>query len=416
MTSMLRDVNVAGSTAVNVDALKSEVRRVLINQKANACPIAMRLAWHASGTYNMQTGTGGSDGGRVRFEPESKDPDNAGLSIVRDLLLPVKQAHPEVSFADLYTAAGVFAVEFLGGPKVPFNFGRTDESDGAKGAPHGLLPDATKGPEHLREIFGKRMGFNDREIVALSGGHTLGRCHRVRSGFDGPWTTHPLRFDNEYYVNLLRRKWRPRKWNGPLQYEDEETQSLMMLPTDIALIEDPKFRVYVEEYAKDEAKFFKDFAIAFGKLVSLGCPANSQPSFQRPPETGRDKASAEFREHAMHGSLLAAKKVAPHADVNQREATSGRTALHKAAFWGHTEMTKYLVKEARLDVNAVDNYGDTPLHDAAKFGHDGVAKILLEGGADPSIKNKMGKDPLTLASEHSKPEVVALLKGRRAKV
>jgi len=77
------------------------------------------------------------------------------------------------------------------------------------------------------------MGFSDREIVALSGGHTLGRCHRTRSGFDGtistilkfnrspvssslplvgPWTTHPLRFDNEYYVNLIKRKWKPRKW------------------------------------------------------------------------------------------------------------------------------------------------------------------------------------------------------------
>ncbi len=33
-------------------------------------------------------------------------------------LLQVKHAHPEISFADLYTAAGVFAIEFLGGPKV----------------------------------------------------------------------------------------------------------------------------------------------------------------------------------------------------------------------------------------------------------------------------------------------------------
>lgn len=30
----------------------------------------------------------------------------------------MKQAHPEVSFADLYSFAGVVAIEFLGGPKV----------------------------------------------------------------------------------------------------------------------------------------------------------------------------------------------------------------------------------------------------------------------------------------------------------
>jgi cytochrome c peroxidase len=29
------------------------------------------------------------------------------------------------------------------------------------------------------------MGFNDQEIVALSGAHALGRCHGDRSGFEG---------------------------------------------------------------------------------------------------------------------------------------------------------------------------------------------------------------------------------------
>jgi len=32
------------------------------------------------------------------------------------------------------------------------------------------------------------MGFDNKEIVALSGGHTLGRAHPDRSGFDGAWT------------------------------------------------------------------------------------------------------------------------------------------------------------------------------------------------------------------------------------
>jgi catalase (peroxidase I) len=48
---------------VNMDALKSEIRRGLINQKANACPIAMRMAWHAAGTYDKRDGSGGCNGG-----------------------------------------------------------------------------------------------------------------------------------------------------------------------------------------------------------------------------------------------------------------------------------------------------------------------------------------------------------------
>ena len=36
---------------------------------------------------------------------------------------------------------------------------------------------------------------------------------------------------------------------------------------------------YEEVYAKDEEKFFKDFAAAFGKLLALGCPQCSvEPS------------------------------------------------------------------------------------------------------------------------------------------
>eukprot|EP01098_Paradermamoeba_levis_P010312 TRINITY_DN4333_c0_g1_i2.p1 TRINITY_DN4333_c0_g1~~TRINITY_DN4333_c0_g1_i2.p1 ORF type:complete len:353 (-),score=95.71 TRINITY_DN4333_c0_g1_i2:318-1376(-) len=351
MASMLRDVSKYGSTVVNVDALKSDIRKVLIDQKSNACPIAMRMAWHAAGTYDGRDGTGGCNGGRIRFAPENNDPDNAGLSIIRDLLLPVKKAYPQISHADLYAVAGCAAVEFLGGPRIPFRFGRVDEDEkGHQVCPHGRLPDASKGAPHLRDVFGKRMGFTDQEIVALSGAHTLGRCHAVRSGFDGPWTTHPLRFDNEYFVNLITRTWVPKKWSGPHQFEDTETGKLMMLPTDIALIEDPAFRKYVEVYAKDEKAWYNDFASAYAKLLSLGCPPVCNP-FNQPPETENpvDKASAEFREYAMHGSVIAAKKCLPQANVHQLEATSGRSALHKAAFLGTQRHDSVLVVRMQIE-------------------------------------------------------------------
>jgi len=104
------------------------------------------------------------------------------------------------------------------------------------------------------------MGFGDREIVALSGGHTLGRCHEVRSGFDGPWSHNPLKFDNSYFKNLMELDWVPRKWSGKFQYTDVQSGKLMMLPTDMALKSDPGFRKYAQMYAKDESVFFRDFA------------------------------------------------------------------------------------------------------------------------------------------------------------
>lgn len=46
----------------------------------------------------------------------------------------------------------------------------------------------------------------------------------------------------------------------------------MMLPTDMALVQDKEFRKWVELYAKDNDAFFKDFSAAVLKLFELGVP------------------------------------------------------------------------------------------------------------------------------------------------
>lgn len=100
----------------------------------------------------------------------------------------VKARNPWISYADLWTLAGTVAVEAMGGPVVPWRPGRRDhvyeqlKPDDIP--PNGRLPDASQGAQHIRDVFG-RMGFNDREMVALIGAHTVGRCHTDRSGYDG---------------------------------------------------------------------------------------------------------------------------------------------------------------------------------------------------------------------------------------
>jgi hypothetical protein len=212
----------------------------------------------------------------------------------------------------------------------------------------------------------------------------------------------------------LKRTWRPKKWAGPPQFEDVETGQLMMLATDIALVQDREFKKVVEEYARDEQLFFREFAQAFGKLLALGCPKQCSPGFAPPPPSERAKKSAEFREHAMHGSVGLAKALVAHSDIQELEATSGRSALHKAAFWGHIQMVDLLANELKLNLNVQDNTGETALHDACRFGHAEVVKILLEAGADTKLRNRDGKDALTLATLHNKPIVVQLFS--RAKI
>lgn len=237
-------------------------------------PVFVRLAWHASGTFDAASGTGGSNGATMRFAPESTDGANAGLDKARARLEVLKAKYPGVSYADLWTLAGVVAIRTMGGPSIPWTSGRTDltEADASKVPPNGRLPNASLGAEHIRDVF-YRMGFNDQEIVALSGAHSLGRCHTDRSGFEGPWTYGPTTFSNEYFRMLLEEKWTERQWNGPRQFENPK-KDLMMLPTDLVLIHDKSFRPYVDLYAKDKDQFNKDFAKAAGKLFSLGVPTS----------------------------------------------------------------------------------------------------------------------------------------------
>ncbi|KAJ3211753.1 heme peroxidase [Entophlyctis luteolus] len=246
-------------------------------------PVLVRLAWHASGTYDKNTKTGGSNGATMRFDPEASHGANAGLAVARSVLEPIKKKFPQITYADLWTLAGVVAVQEMGGPLVPWRPGRADAVSGESCPPEGRLPDASQGQKHIRDIFYK-MGFNDQEIVALAGAHALGRCHKDRSGYDGPWTRAPTTFSNDYFKRLLEEKWVERKWTGPKQFADKATGDLMMLPGDMAFYNDRTFYLQSYKYAKDSDLFFKDFSAAFSKLLELGVPfpEDSKPLLLKP--------------------------------------------------------------------------------------------------------------------------------------
>lgn len=254
----------------------------------SAGPVLVRLAWHSAGTYCASTDTGGSNGAGMRYEKEGGDPANAGLQHARAFLEPIKRQFPWITYADLWTLAAVVAIREMDGPEIAWQGGRTDFTDDAKVPPRGRLPDGSKGADHLRWIF-YRMGFDDQEIVALSGAHNLGRCHSERSGFEGKWVNNPTRFSNTYFKLLRAHDWKKKKLaNGMEQFvyvdeddvdpddADAEGEELMMLPTDMALLEDERFKVWVDRYAADKELFFDHFARVFAKLLELGIRRDGQ--------------------------------------------------------------------------------------------------------------------------------------------
>ena len=117
----------------------------------------------------------------------------------------------------------------------------------------------------------------------------------------------------------------------------------------------------------------------------------------------------------MHGSIQHCKKAAADgADVLALEATSNRSALHKAAFWGHTHLICYLVHECKIPVDQQDSNGDTALNDACRFGHTAVVEILLAAKANAGIQNNAGKDAAGVAAEYGQAAVAEMLAKAKA--
>ncbi|CAE7633648.1 APX8 [Symbiodinium sp. CCMP2456] len=286
-------------------ACKQDLKKFIDGK--NCHPIMVRLAWHDSGTYDQRIKNfperGGANGA-IRFAGEMNFGANAGLDKAKGFLDEFAKKYPEISWADLIQLASAVAIECAGGPAIDMKYGRvavTSDSECVKsGSREGFsgnagLPDA-KPPfgcgaptaaQHLRNVFTKKMGFTDQEIVALSGAHTIGRAFKERSGAcpfgygeqgaskytksdclarkDGQkgvgmvggaaWTKNWLTFDNSYFKDYK------------LASED---QDLLWFPTDEALHTDPEFKKYFDIYAKDQDAFFKDYAKAHKKLSELG--------------------------------------------------------------------------------------------------------------------------------------------------
>jgi len=256
--------------AMNYDALVSDLENLI---KAKNCgPILIRLSWHDAGVCDGKSGCPNA-AMRLAGGGEHDFAANAGLPTVAVPLLKDisdKYCPAFISYADLWVLAANVAIRLMGGPEVPTKYGRLDAKSASEGveSQQGRLPDGDKGIDHLRAIFHPK-GFDDKGIVALSGAHTVGKCHADRSGFDGPWTEEPLKFDNSYFKDLLNKTYTPETTEkGNPQHRNGKT---IMLVSDLALLKDAAFKTHVQTYAEDEKAFFADFVQAWEQMQELGC-------------------------------------------------------------------------------------------------------------------------------------------------
>lgn len=87
---------------------------------------------------------------------------------------------------------------------------------------------------------------------------------------------------------------------------------------------------------------------------------------------------------------------------------TGWTPLHYAATGGHVEIMKQLL-DASAFIDAQSPNKTTPLMMAAMYGSSAAVKLLLDEGADVTMKNEQGMTAADFAKRGNRPDAIALL-------
>lgn len=87
----------------------------------------------------------------------------------------------------------------------------------------------------------------------------------------------------------------------------------------------------------------------------------------------------------------------------------GNTPLHQSCFNGQSEVVKVMLAKGNVDVNAVNNAGETPLFTAVGRDNIYVSELLLDAGALPDKNTNEGVSPLHAAAANGNEHMVDLL-------
>jgi catalase (peroxidase I) len=169
----------------------------------------------------------------------------------------------------------------------------------------GVDPDPSLSALDVRDAFA-RMGMDDTETVALiGGGHAFGKTHGAcpmgagpspadqplnpwpgacgtgtgedafTSGFEGPWTTKPNQYDDEFFRVMLNSTWEKLigpggHWQWRIQDATGPLAGVMRLTSDLALLHDPSYLDIVKLFAAEPSAFNEAFDKAWFKLTTDG--------------------------------------------------------------------------------------------------------------------------------------------------
>ncbi|KAM3682379.1 hypothetical protein ACB098_12G069400 [Castanea mollissima] len=227
-------------------------------------------------------------------QAEKDGPPNISVQssyMIDDAKTKLEMACPHtVSCADIITFAARDVVTMSGGPRWNVLKGRKDGRI-SKAAETINLPAPTFNVTQLIQSFAKR-GIGAKDLVALSGGHTLGfshcssfeaRLHNFSSAHD----TDPS-MNSEFAQKLRKKCPKPNRDHNAGEFLDSTLSTfdndyyrrLMagkgVFGSDQALAGDYRTRWIVEAFAKDQSLCFKEFTASMVKLGNVGVIENGE--------------------------------------------------------------------------------------------------------------------------------------------
>ncbi|XP_065856578.1 lignin-forming anionic peroxidase-like [Euphorbia lathyris] len=205
-----------------------------------------------------------------------------GFEVIEKVKSQVEKICPAVvSCADIIAVAARDASVFAGGPSWRVKLGRKDSKTASRNLANTDLPKFTDSLQQLIFRF-QTKGLSVRDMVALSGSHTLGQAQcltfrdriynetNIDAGFASARhqscptaggdqnlaaldLVTPNSFDNKYFKNLIQKKG--------------------LLHSDQVLFSGGSTDNIVLEYSKNRRKFYSDFASAMLKMGNLINPS-----------------------------------------------------------------------------------------------------------------------------------------------
>ncbi|KAH9658766.1 peroxidase 5 [Citrus sinensis] len=213
-----------------------------------------------------------------------------GFEVIDSVKSQLERVCPGVvSCADIVAVAARDASFAVGGPSWRVKLGRRDSTTASRSLAENL-PSFTDGLDKLISTFATK-GLNARDLVALSGAHTIGqaqcaffrdRIYSNQSNIDAGFASTrrrqcpanggdsnlspldlvtPNSFDNNYFKNLIQKKG--------------------LLASDQVLFSGGSTDSIVDEYSKNPSKFKSDFAAAMIKMADISPLTGSAGEIRR---------------------------------------------------------------------------------------------------------------------------------------